>query len=125
MRITTDGRLHTAIRLFRALGRVLLVILVAMVIYDLLLGPLFGLSTSGKIPHAIFRGFYEPMFFLERRIQPLSAFNDWYIFLWDRRPKTEPLENIEAIYRRLQTNENAFSAPTNDMNENGKSSVKQ
>ena len=82
-------------------------------LYDLMLGPLFSLSTSGKIPHSVFRSFYEPVFRVERKVFVLDSFNNWYFAIWDRARKRSSLDHIAEIYRIEQTNQSLTTIETN------------
>jgi len=69
-------------------------------IYDLLLGPIFSLSTSRTIPHSTFRAFYYPISFIEERIPLFYRFNDWYFSFWDGGYKTS-LNEVQKRFSEM------------------------
>jgi hypothetical protein len=96
----------SAAKRFTSARRVLILALclpIASFMYLLILGPLFGLSTSGLIPHSLFRSFYRPVSYIEQTAPVLYRFNDWYFALWDGRKRS--LQQVEEQFNKLeQTN---------------------
>ncbi|HEX7234366.1 MAG TPA: hypothetical protein VF243_03775 [Nitrosospira sp.] len=58
------------------------VLVVSCIFYDLSQGPAFRLVLKGILPHRVFKGAYAPLFYVEKKIDPLERFNIWYMEFW-------------------------------------------